>query len=466
MRLHRLGINHFAETIALAPIVILLPVLASCSSETDSASQTTLGGGTSSAGASSASGGFTAQSGGYSTTGGSIATGGMLASSGGRTSAIGGSLGGTGGLLPATGGLSSAGSGGSTAQSGGQSTTGGRRARSGGVTSATGGSLGGTGSSLPATGGSPSAGSGGSTAQSGGQPTTGGATGGRRSRTGGATSAAGGSLGGTGSSLPATGGSPSTGAGCSVTGQATGDFHLSTTDSRGTTRDFEVLVPTTYQSGVPLALTFVFHGAGGSEGTAIGYGLQTATGASGSSIFVFPQGVAYQNYGIGWDETCKGYDVAFFDNMLAAIQAKYCVDPNRVFVAGFSWGCDFVTALACCRGNRLRGVAAASCSNDFSNTSNYKTYGNYPCQTVTAAIRFTHDVAGDSAYSAADFAVPSQLYQALDSCSAISSPTTPSPCVAYQNCTHQFVECSYAGLGHSLPSDWPDATWSFLSTAQ
>ena len=417
MRLHRLGINHFAETIALAPIVILLPVLASCSSETDSASQTTLGGGTSSAGASSASGGFTAQSGGYSTTGGSIATGGMLASSGGRTSAIGGSLGGTGGLLPATGGLSSAGSGGSTAQSGGQ-------------------------------------------------PTTGGATGGRRSRTGGATSAAGGSLGGTGSSLPATGGSPSTGAGCSVTGQATGDFHLSTTDSRGTTRDFEVLVPTTYQSGVPLALTFVFHGAGGSEGTAIGYGLQTATGASGSSIFVFPQGVAYQNYGIGWDETCKGYDVAFFDNMLAAIQAKYCVDPNRVFVAGFSWGCDFVTALACCRGNRLRGVAAASCSNDFSNTSNYKTYGNYPCQTVTAAIRFTHDVAGDSAYSAADFAVTSQLYQALDSCSAISSPTTPSPCVAYQNCTHQFVECSYAGLGHSLPSDWPDATWSFLSTAQ
>lgn len=252
--------------------------------------------------------------------------------------------------------------------------------------------------------------------------------------------------------------------GCSMAGQATGDLHFSTTDGRGSARDYEVLVPATYKPGVPLAVTFHFHGAGGTEAGAKNDGLQNAPSAAASSIFVFPQGVQFGNYGVGWDDSCSGYDVVFFDNMLADLQAKYCIDPNRLYVSGFSWGCDFVTGLLCCRGNRLRGAAAASCSDEFSDSANYQTYANYPCPAANAAaIRFTHDANGDGAYTAQQFASTGQLYRSLSSCSATSSPTSPSPCVSYQGCKNSVIECRYNGLGHGLPPNWASDTWSFFS---
>ena len=42
---------------------------------------------------------------------------------------------------------------------------------------------------------------------------------------------------------------------------------------------------------------------------------------------------------------------------IADVQANYCVDKSRVFVAGFSWGADMTHALACCRGNQIKGIA-------------------------------------------------------------------------------------------------------------
>ena len=265
----------------------------------------------------------------------------------------------------------------------------------------------------------------------------------------------------------ATGGSQGTSPGCLASGQATGDLHLTTTDGRGTQRDYEVLVPTTYQPGVPLAITFNFHGAGGTSSNAKSNGLQNITGAAANSIFVFPQGVPFGNYGVGWDDTCSGYDVVFFDHMVAELQGKYCIDLNRIYVSGFSWGCDFVTALLCCRGNQLRGAAAASCSDEFGNAADYQSYANYPCPTVsTAAIRFTHDVSNDGAYSAEQFAATSQLYRSFEGCNSASSPTSPSPCVAYQGCKNPVIECRYSGLGHALPATWASDSWTFFSGLQ
>jgi polyhydroxybutyrate depolymerase len=261
----------------------------------------------------------------------------------------------------------------------------------------------------------------------------------------------------------------STGTGCAVTGQTSGDFHLPATDGRGSVRDFEVIVPSDYKTTVPLALTFVFHGADGNEATAKSYGLQDATGAAGASIFIFPQGVKYENEGIGWNDRCSGYDMIFFDHMVQSIQTKYCVNSNRIFLAGFSWGCDFATALACCRGSQIRAVAAASCSDEFSNPTDYKTYANYPCPTTSsAAIRFTHDsrTNGDGQYSGAQFAATRKLYEHLNGCTSASVAITPAPCTSFQGCAHPFIECSYAGLGHAVPANWANETWSFFSTMQ
>jgi poly(3-hydroxybutyrate) depolymerase len=254
-------------------------------------------------------------------------------------------------------------------------------------------------------------------------------------------------------------------AGCGSAGRATGNFHLKTTDGRGAQRDYEVIVPTSYNPSVPLALSFVFHGAGGTQADAKGYGLQSVAGAGAASIFVFPQGVAYQQAGVGWDDSCQGYDVALFDKISATLQATYCIDTERVFVAGFSWGCDFATALACCRGDKIRAVAAASCSDDFRTASDPASYRQAPCPvTNKAAIRFTHATTGDFGYPAPLFATTSKLFQSFNRCSAESVAGSQASCRSFRNCRSPFVECSYDGLGHALPSTWAADTWAFFKS--
>ncbi|AKV00208.1 Endo-1,4-beta-xylanase B precursor [Labilithrix luteola] len=252
--------------------------------------------------------------------------------------------------------------------------------------------------------------------------------------------------------------------GCGTPGK-TGSFHLTTTDGKGATRDYAVQVPSTYDAKTPLAVTFVYHGAGGNEQAAESFGLQDAAKTSSASIFVFPQGVEFENYGVGWDDSCGGYDMVFFDHMLEELEQQYCIDTARVFAAGFSWGCDYVTGLRCCRGSRLRAIAAASCADEFSNAADFKTYANMPCPDVgVAGIRFTHDAKGDGAYSQEQFTTTSALYRSFNACSATSTATSPSPCVSYQGCASPFVECAYPGLGHTLPENWASDTWDFFAS--
>lgn len=267
------------------------------------------------------------------------------------------------------------------------------------------------------------------------------------------------------SCLPASSYAVTKSAGCGLPGRQTGDFHLRTTDNRGTQRDYEVIVPASYNPSIPLSLSLVFHGAGGTQGDAKAYGLQNAPGASGAGIFIFPQGVWYQQYGVGWDDSCGGYDVAFVDKILASMQSNYCIDTERVYVAGFSWGCDFVTALACCRGNKIRAVAAASCSDDFRVAQDVTSYKQSPCPVANkAAIRFTHATSGDWGYPAPYFATTSKLYRSFNGCSTNSVPSTPAQCRSFSGCRNPFIECSYDNLGHALPAGWAADTWKFFTT--
>jgi polyhydroxybutyrate depolymerase len=266
-----------------------------------------------------------------------------------------------------------------------------------------------------------------------------------------------------GATTGATARAPAPGTACTRRGP-TGMLSRTTTDGTGRTRSYELLVPTRHRAGAPLAVTFVFHGAGGTSADARRWGLQDAPGARAASIFVFPQGVEFQGNGVGWEDTCGGYDVVFFDHMLADIQADFCVDPRRVYVAGFSWGCDFVTALLCCRGDVIRGAAAASCSDEFRDPADHDTYANLPCpRRSEAGIRFTHDARGDGAYTALQFASTSALQRALNGCGVTASSAGPGPCVAWSGCRQPVVECTYAGLGHALPATWPADSWRFLS---
>ena len=219
------------------------------------------------------------------------------------------------------------------------------------------------------------------------------------------------------------------------------------------TRSYEVLVPTLYDPDRPLALVLVFHGGLGTSNDAKNWGLQSAPGAATDGIFVFPQGIDFPPYGVGWNESCSGYDMPFFDAMAQSIESTYCVDTNRVFATGFSWGADFTNNLGCCRGDALRAVAPASGAD-----GNY----NSVCVPKMPAFRITYGV--PDAYSQTEFDIVVNLYRNAHQCAAVSDAIPPTPCVAYRGCDQPVVECGYAGLGHDLPPNWSADVWSWLST--
>jgi len=257
-------------------------------------------------------------------------------------------------------------------------------------------------------------------------------------------------------------------AGCGRAGQQTGEFQINTTDGNNAARLVHVVVPATYNPSVPLALTFGFHAVGGNPLTAMTYGIQNAPGAGQASIFVFPQGLV-RGSSTGWDNSCQGPDMVLFDRIVAAIEANYCIDRGRVFVAGFSGGCSFATALACCRGNRIRGASVAACTSAYNNLADYRTYDNFVngmCPSDTrAAVRFAHDASGgDAVYPAPSFATTNQLFQAMNACSNSSTPISGTSCSAYAGCRSRYVQCAHPGINHTLPSGWGTDTWNFFNS--
>jgi polyhydroxybutyrate depolymerase len=252
-------------------------------------------------------------------------------------------------------------------------------------------------------------------------------------------------------------------AGCGRQAQ-TGSLRRKTTDGAGNAREFELLVPASYDSSKPLAVTFVYHGSGGNEDVAKSYGLQNAPGAADASIFVFPRGIPFESYGVGWNDKCSGYDMPLFDHMLDDVSQNFCIDPSRVFATGFSWGGDHVTALACCRGSLVRAIAPASGTDEFTDPSNYCTYQNAPCPNAgSTAVRFTFDRGGDGPLTAQQYQATTELFRGLGHCTA-SSTAGSKPCVTFEGCSQPYVECGYSGLGHALPTGWANDTWQFFAS--
>jgi poly(3-hydroxybutyrate) depolymerase len=266
-----------------------------------------------------------------------------------------------------------------------------------------------------------------------------------------------------------TGGAKNPSPGCGKINPRTGVFTLTTTDGANRTRSFLISVPTVYNPNNGYPLIAVYHGAGGNSAEAYAWGLQES-GSNEHGIFVYPQGINYQNYGIGWDDTSKGYDIPFYDNMKKVVEAGWCVNTQRIFAAGFSWGGDFVTALTCNRGNVIRAVAVNSATDEYNSKTDYRTYANLPCATTThSAMRYVHAIGGDSAYPSPLFGTTSGLYRSFNACATTStashSSTSVMTCKSYNSCSKELIECSFnANIGHTLPPNWASDTWAFFQT--
>jgi poly(3-hydroxybutyrate) depolymerase len=236
-------------------------------------------------------------------------------------------------------------------------------------------------------------------------------------------------------------------------------------DVNGKTREYILSVPSDYDPNHAYKLIFGWHPWGGSaqQTQQMGYfGLQTPS--NGQAILVAPEGQDFQDGGLGWGNA-GGEDIAFAHAMIDRFGAQLCVDQNRIFSTGFSFGAMFTFTLSCTADSMQRAVAPMA--------GNTQTSGG--CANGTRSVGMMSFVGtDDSLLTVHRQAV--QVFVQRDGCSTQKTTMSPSWCdgvaAQYQPCTcsqytgcksgYPVIECEYKAGHQFAPSSGP-TLWSFFS---
>src|SRR5262252_499434 len=367
------------------------------------------------------------------------------------TPGSGGGGGGTSGSAGTSGGSGtsgSAGTSGAAGTNGGAGTSG--SAGTGG--SAGVGGIAGTGGSVGAGG---SAGGGGTTGGRGGSSVAGRGGAGGAAGTTGTAGAAGdrggttGTAGTTGSGGAAGGAMPS--AGCTSAGGAPASGRY-TIDASGTSREYIIKMPASYDPKHPYRLIFAFHGMMYNDtsvdaGTAPSkegpyYGIEPMAG--GAAIFVAPQALS-----TSW---LNANDIPYVNAMISRFESQLCIDQSRIFATGFSMGAIQTIALGCAEGNVFRAIAPMSgeIMGTCAGTHRLPYWGSHGLSDPTIPI--------------ANGRMARDKFLSIDHCTSTTVAGTPSGCVNYQGCDSGYPVswCEFDGV-HEPPPFSGEAIWAFFT---
>jgi poly(3-hydroxybutyrate) depolymerase len=255
-----------------------------------------------------------------------------------------------------------------------------------------------------------------------------------------------------GSSQPPTGGgSGSPGCGSSnTTSPCSKSGTTCSLDVGGTLRTYYVQLPASYSSSKPYPVVFQFHPMGGTAEMAMT--MYRLNSGLPDVIYVSPQGLSASGGSTGWPNT-NGQDIAFTKAMLADVQAKYCVDSTRIFSTGFSYGGMMSFTIGCEMSDVFRAIAPMAgammggCRGGSGRA--IAMWGAHGLSDTT--------VSTDSGRSARD-----RILQ-QNHCGTDTTPTEPSPCVAYGGCDSGYpvTWCEFEG-GHQIPSFASSAIAAFF----
>jgi poly(3-hydroxybutyrate) depolymerase len=135
-------------------------------------------------------------------------------------------------------------------------------------------------------------------------------------------------------------------------------------------------------------------------------------------------------------------EATYFDQVMAEVSKKYCIDKGRVFVAGTSSGAWLSNTLACQRGNVIRGTAADSGGLGFDHGT---------CKAGTAVTFFPGDAGVKKDFMGREIgaAAARDMFIELNGCS--KTPTQMKfgndTCDVYGGCNSPVAWCNVGG-GH------------------
>jgi polyhydroxybutyrate depolymerase len=236
-------------------------------------------------------------------------------------------------------------------------------------------------------------------------------------------------------------------------------------DVAGKTREYILAVPNNYDQNRPYRLIFGWHPWGGSaQQIANGGYFGLSSVINGQAILVAPEGQDFQNNGLGWGNV-NGEDIAFFHAMVDRFSAQLCIDQNRIFSTGFSFGAMFSFTLACTEMSMMRAIAPMA--------GNATTSGR--CENSTRSVATMAFIGVD------DTLLPGhrqavQIFVERNGCSAqtmavqpswcdgLGSSYQPCTCVEYQGCKtgYPVISCEYKA-GHRFAPSAGATLWNFFS---
>ena len=269
--------------------------------------------------------------------------------------------------------------------------------------------------------------------------------------TGGVSGQAGAASGGSAGSVAGAaggGGEPERSDGCDTsTSQATEEWVQSMVTTDDGMRPYSVWLPENYDASRAYPVIVLLHGCGSGTNNVP---LERETGAD--AILMRGTGSAADTC---WDSGANGPDVAFFDAMVADVEARFCADTSRIFAVGYSSGSWLANQLGCIRADVLRGIATVAGGNP----------GVRNCGGPIAQM-FVHDTGDTSNVISGSESARDRLLT-LNNCDESSEPVPeePSPCVRYQGCDpgYPVVWCATSGEGHNRQDNLTaPAFWNFF----
>jgi len=128
-------------------------------------------------------------------------------------------------------------------------------------------------------------------------------------------------------------------------------------------RNYYLKLPTNYDPGKPYIVSLGGTGCSGNDTVGVGGGYYLDQYVAASKAEVLDVSLSYVVYTNTAKPACFADDYVnspepqYLDAILADLEAKYCVDRDRVFIHGHSSGAWEALTLGCARADVLRGVA-------------------------------------------------------------------------------------------------------------